>query len=143
MIRYKRFNSHGNWWYVDDVCKEAGCDVLINSCDNSQHVGHTNNKPKRVLRCRDHYYSDMKKRDVINNPRRNAISKIAYQIVGGSATFYKKPRDERLLVRKEATKRYLLNERPAEEVLAYIEKSSFPKLRDKKPKFNQVQESAC
>jgi len=134
----KMQNRFGNWWYEDDVCRKDGCNTLINSCDNGYSIGLQGNfEPKRTLYCRDHYYSEIKKRDVVNNPRRNAISKIAYQIVGGSETYYKKSRDERLLVRKEATKRYLLNERPAEEVLAHIGKRVFPKLEDRKPKFNQ------
>ena len=37
----------------------------------------------------------------------------------------------------EEIKGHLLNTAPAEEVLAHIEKRAFPKLRDKKPKFNQ------
>jgi len=37
----------------------------------------------------------------------------------------------------EEIKGHLLNTAPAEEVLAHMEKRAFPKLRDKKPKFNQ------
>ena len=71
------------------------------------------------------------------NTNSNAISKEAYKIAGSSSIFYKKPRDERLAIRKDAKRIHLLNTTPAEEVLAHIEKRTFPKLRDKKPKFNE------
>ena len=123
MWAMKIYNSFGNWWYEDDVCRKDGCNILINSCDNNYSKGRQGNfEPKRIMDCRDHYYADIKKRDVVNNPRRNTISKIAYKIAEGAATFYKKPKDERLLIRKEATKRYLLNERPADEVIEYLNK---------------------
>ena len=115
-------NQYGNWWYEDDICKKDGCNILINSCDNNYNAGTGGTAPKRILYCRDDYLAACKDRAEKRNPRTNAISKIAYKIAGGATTFYKKSRDERLLIRKEATKGYLLNERPADEVIEYLNK---------------------
>ena len=54
------------------------------------------------------------------NPKLNAISKEAYRIAGSSKIFYSKPKDERLSIRKEAKLAYLLNTKPAKEVLEFM-----------------------
>ena len=114
-IRYE--NKYGNWWYEHDICIEDYCNVLINSCDNSYSAGRQRHPhgPKRIVRCRDHFKEDMKERHLSSNPKTNKVSQIAYGIAGGKEKFYEKSRDERFLIRKEATKIYLLNEKPAEE----------------------------
>ena len=119
-IRYE--NKYGNWWYEHDICIEDCCNVLINSCDNSYSAGRQVHPrgPKRIVRCLDHFKEDTKERHLISNPRTNKVSKIAYGIAGGQKTFYEKSRDERFLIRQEATKIYLLNEKPAEEVLEFM-----------------------
>ena len=63
----KIFNEFGNWWLPDDVCKELGCHILINNCDNKYNAGSGTIAgggigPLRINRCPDHYYSNMKKR---------------------------------------------------------------------------------
>jgi len=68
--------------------------------------------------------SCMSMRDVphhaISNIIDNAVSKIAYKVAGSSKSFYKLPKEERISIRKDAKRSYLLDHRPAEEVLAFM-----------------------
>ena len=65
LVSYIRHeNSYGNWWHEDDICKDNGCNILINNCDNEYNAGSSGShiRPTRVYRCPKHYYQDMKKR---------------------------------------------------------------------------------
>ena len=60
------------------------------------------------------------------NPKLNAISRISYRIAGSSKKFYELPEVTRLSIRKDAERSYLLDHRPAEEVLEFM----FPETKE-------------
>ena len=74
--------------------------------------------------------SCMSMRDVphhaISNIIDNAVSKIAYKVAGSSKGFYKLPKAVRVSIRKDAKRSYLLDHRPAEEVLEFL----FPETKE-------------
>jgi len=74
--------------------------------------------------------SCMSMRDVphhaISNIIDNAVSKIAYKVAGSSKSFYKLPKEERISIRKDAKRSYLLDHRPAEEVIEFL----FPETKE-------------
>ena len=60
------------------------------------------------------------------NPKLNAISRISYRIAGSSKKFYELPEVTRLSIRKDAERSYLLDHRPAEEVIEFL----FPETKE-------------
>ncbi len=60
------------------------------------------------------------------NPKLNAISRISYRIAGSSKKFYELPAVTRLSIRKDAERSYLLDHRPAEEVIEFL----FPETKE-------------
>ena len=74
--------------------------------------------------------SCMSMRDVthhaISNIIDNAVSKIAYKVAGSSKSFYKLPKEERISIRKDAKRSYLLDHRPEEGVIEFL----FPETKE-------------
>ncbi|HIF02392.1 MAG TPA: hypothetical protein EYQ84_03370 [Nitrospinaceae bacterium] len=89
----KRYNSNGNWWYVDKECKHEGCHTLIDSCDNEYTYHGGLKSHQQILWCKKHYRSLASGR----NDRTNAISALVYKRAGGEAEFYKLPEAIRIL----------------------------------------------
>lgn len=115
MNELKRCTGNSGHWECDHDYPDHMVPFEEFPLDSSSKDG----KHHRCIRCKKYYSGICNPK---NNPRNNAISAIAYKMAGGYKSFYKKPVDERLLIRKEATKRYLLNKRPADEVIEYLNK---------------------
>jgi len=130
----KIYNSFGNWWYEDDVCRELTCDTLINDCDNKYNAGTSPSangiaKPLRIYRCPDHYYSnskrltDMRETHPITGQRKqNYKQSKAFQLGGKRGEpDWQDYLDRTEIMWNEEIKGHLLNTVPAKECFNWVD----------------------
>ena len=129
----KRCSGHKGHWECDEEHPDHIVPISeFNKDKNGQYgVG------SRCKKC--HRYSiSLDKHPITGKLKRNWKTDHAKSLGGVRNTpDWQSYLDKAAVVWDQDVKSHLLNTAPAEEVLAHIEKRVFPKLRDKKPKFNE------